>query len=235
MEKIALEASLREVSGKKVKRLRLKGLIPGVVYGHGTDPVNLSVDKVALKKTFDKAGTSALVDLEIKDGKKMKVLFHDPQLHYLTLEPVHFDLYAVKMDEKIETNIPIIFIGVSPAVDELDGNFITNKDELEIRCLPGDLIQNVELDISVLKSFDDTIHVSDVKVPDTIEIVDDLEDIIASVAAPRSEEELEAELAEDKAAEEAAVGALGAEKSDEDEAEGGSTEGDKPVESDDKN
>ncbi|MCR4278239.1 MAG: 50S ribosomal protein L25 [Candidatus Berkelbacteria bacterium] len=211
MESVALAARSRELTGKKVKTLRLKGDIPGVVYGHGLDSTPITVERVALKKAYTKAGSGTLVDLTIGEQKPIKVLFHDPQLHYLNGEPIHFDLYAVKMDEEIETTIPIVFVGISPAVDELEGNFIANRDELTIKCLPGNLIPNVEVDISVLKTFDDSIKVSDIQVPETVQIQDDLEETVALVTAPRSEEELEAELAEDKAAEVAAVGALGEE------------------------
>lgn len=211
METVALSARSRELTGKKVKTLRLKGDIPGVVYGHGLDSTPITVERVALKKAYAKAGSGTLVDLTIGEQKPIKVLFHEPQLHYLNGEPIHFDLYAVKMDEEIETTIPIIFVGISPAVDELEGNFIANRDELTIRCLPGNLIPNVEVDISILKTFDDSIKVSDIQVPETVQIQDEMEETVALVSAPRSEEELEAELAEDKAAEEAAVGALGEE------------------------
>lgn len=208
METIALAARPREQIGKKVKIIRLKGEIPGVVYGHGVESTPIAVERVALKKAYAKAGSGTLVDLTIGEQKPIKTLFHEPQVHYLTGEPIHFDLIAVKMDEEIETTIPIIFVGVSPAVDDLEGNFIANTDELTIRCLPANLIPNVEVDISILKTFEDQIRVADLQIPSTVEVVNDPEDVVALVTAPRSEEELEAELAEDKTAEAAAVGAL---------------------------
>ena len=229
METVVLAARARTQLGKKVKLIRLKGEIPGVVYGHGVQSTPIAVEKVALKKAYAKAGSGTLVDLSIGDQKPIKALFHEPQLHYLNGEPIHFDLIAVKMDEEIETTIPIVFVGVSPAVDELEGNFIANTDELTIRCLPANLIPNVEVDISVLKTFDDQIRVADLKIPETVKVTNDLEEVVALVSAPRSDEELEAELAEDKTAEEAAVGALAEEPAVEGEG-GEATEG-KPVES----
>ncbi len=230
METVALAVRSRELTGKKVKTLRLKGEIPGVVYGHGVKAEPIAVEKIALKKAYAKAGSGTLVDLTVDEKPPIKVLFHEPQLHYLNGEPIHFDLYAVKMDEEIETTIPIVFVGVSPAVDELEGNFIANRDELTIRCLPANLIPNVEVDISTLKTFDDQIRVTDLKVPETVAITDDPEEVIALVTAPRSVEELEAELAEDKAAEEAAVGELAKEGEEGVEGEAVPAEGDKPPE-----
>ena len=225
MEAVALTATSREVTGKKVKLIRQKGEIPGVVYGHGTKPTSIKVEHVALKKAYAKAGSGTLVDLTIDSAKPIKVLFHEPQIHYLTGEPIHFDLYAVKMDEEIETTIPINFVGISPAVDEMEGNFIANTDELTIRCLPANLIPLVEVDISILKTFDDQIRVADLVVPETVQITNDPEEVVALVTAPRSDEELEEELAEDKAAEEAAVGALAEEPA----AEGEAADGEKPA------
>lgn len=198
--------------GKKVKRGRAKGLLPAVVYGHGFESKPLYLDAKIFSQVFQSAGTSALVDLQIDDQKPVKVLIHEPQMHYLKGQPIHADMYAVKMTEKIETAIPIHFLGESPAVEELEGNLNTSKDELEIRCLPADLIPAIEVDISVLKTFDDSIHVSDIKVPSTIEIMHEPDELIASVAAPISEEKLAEELAGDTSeAETAAVEELGKE------------------------
>lgn len=221
---VTLQAETRLVVGKKVKNLRLKGQLPAVVYGHGLEAKPITIDARQLKKAFQEAGTSALVDLAIDNQPPIKVLFHEPQLHYLHGEPVHADFYAVKMTEKIETAIPIHFVGVAPAVDELEGNFITNKDELTIRCLPADLIPAIEVDISVLATFDDQIRVSDLKVPETVEVLDDAEEVVALVEAPRSEEELEAELAQDTEAEAAAVEELGKEETAEGEEGADTTE-----------
>ena len=228
METVVLSVRSREQTGKKVKTIRAKGEIPGVVYGHGVSSEPIAAKIVALKKAYAKAGSGTLVDLTVDEKPPIKVLFHEPQLHYLNGEPIHFDLYAVKMDEEIETTIPIVFVGVSPAVDELEGNFIANRDELTIRCLPANLIPNVEVDISILKTFDDSIRINDLKVPETVKVIDDPEEVIALVTAPRSVEELEAELAEDKAAENAAVEELGKEGEEPAEGEVAPAEGDKP-------
>jgi large subunit ribosomal protein L25 len=222
-KKIELQAERRTIVGKKVKRSRAKGLLPAVVYGHGQESTPIFIDEREFRKTYKEAGTSALIDLTIDEDKAIKVLLHEPQEHYRHGGPVHADFYAVKMTEKIETAIPIHFTGTSAAVEELEGNLIINKDELEIRCLPADLIPAVEVDLSALATFDDSIRVSDIKVPETIEIMLDPEEVIATVAAPISEEELEAELATDTTeAEAAAVEELGKEEAP---AEGEAAEG----------
>lgn len=212
-KKIELQAETRTITGKKVKRSRVKGLLPAVVYGHGQESTPLFINEREFAKTYQEAGTSALIDLSIDGKKAIKVLLQEPQQHYLHNKPVHADFYAVKMTEKIETAIPITFIGTSAAVEELEGNLVVSRDELDIRCFPGDLIQSIDVDLSALATFDDSIRVSDIKVPETIEIMLDPEEVIATVAAPISEEELEAELAGDTSeAEAAAVEELGKEE-----------------------
>ncbi len=228
MEKIELKVTSRQVTGKKVKKSRAKGIIPAVVYGHGVEkPENIFVDLKEFRKVYEEAGTSALVDLTIDDKKPIKVLLTEPQVHYLTGTPVHVDMRAIKMSEKLETAIPLTFVGEAPAVEELEGNLITNKDEINVRCLPGDLISEIEVDIAVLKTFDDQVKISDLNIPSTIEVLDDEEEVIATVAAPISEEELEAELAEDTTAEEAAVEELGKDEESAEDEKAESSEGDK--------
>jgi len=219
-QKIDLIANSRTVLGKKVNRSRARGLLPAVVYGHGIEATPIFIESKAYKKAYQQAGTSTLVDLVIDDKKPIKVLFHTPDYHHLQNEPLHADLYAVNMTEKIETEIPIHFVGESLAVTELEGNFISNTDELTVKCLPSDLISAVEVDISSLKTFEDQVKVSDIKVPETIEVLNDLDEVVALVSPPRSEEELEAELADDTSAEAEAVEELG---KDEDE-QGGESE-----------
>jgi len=207
-----LSAQKRQLIGKKVKKLRKKQLLPAVVYGSSRSPLAIALELTDFSKVYKDAGTSSLVDLSIDGDKPFKVLIHEPQTHYLTNQPIHVDLYAVKMTEKLETSIPLEFIGTSKAVEELEGNFISNKDEISVRCLPADLVSKIEVDISVLETFDDQIKVKDLSVPNGIEIMEDPDDVVALVSAPISEEELEAELAEDQTAEAVAVEELNKEK-----------------------
>lgn len=184
----ALHAATRTLTGKQVKQLRTKGQTPLVMYGHGTTPHNLETDTKTLQQLWKQAGSNQLVDVTVDSGKAVKVLFHAVQIHPVTDQIVHADLYEVKMTEKIETEIPLKFIGESPAVKDLFGILVTEKDALEIRCLPADLVPEFEVDLSVLKTFDDAIKVRDVTVPATIEILNDPEEMVALVSEPQAEE-----------------------------------------------
>ena len=233
-----LNAQKREITGKKVKKLRENGEVPAVIYGHDQKPQPLTLNKIEFSKIYSEAGSSSLIDLSIEDSSAVKVLAHEPDLDPVTGKPIHVDFYRVRMDEKIKTEIPLEFSGESEAVTQLDGSLVTNRDNVEIECLPADLIPNIEVDISVLKTFEDSITVADLKVPSNIEILTDKEEVIASVEEPRSEEEL-AELEESAADEEKeALEKMGEEVAGEEgegesEAEGnvgGETEGPVPTE-----
>lgn len=190
MEKINLNASIREIFGKKVNSLRQKGILPAVIYGKKVKPQNIQLKLTEFQKVYDKAGSSSLVDLVIDSKNPIKILIQDVQYDPIKDIPIHADLYSIKMDEKISTKIPIKFIGISPAVKDFEGNFIANYDEIEVECLPSDLISEIEVDISGLKSFDDNIKVSDLRIPSNIKILTDSDEVIALVNPPRSDEEL---------------------------------------------
>lgn len=224
MENIALEAQERTILGKKVKKIRNNGQIPAILYGHGIENQPLTLNLSVFNHVFKKAGVSSLVNLKIDDGKPFKVLFHEPSRDPRTNIITHVDIYKVKMSEKIKTEIPLEFINEAPAVTELEGNLIISKDAVEVECLPDALVPNIEVDLSTLATFDDNIHVSDINVPEKMEILDDPEELVATVSAPRSEEELAEDLAETTAEEEQAAVAELAENPEEAEATEGTEE-----------
>ncbi|MEK7123863.1 MAG: 50S ribosomal protein L25, partial [Patescibacteria group bacterium] len=98
----------------------------------------------------------------------------------------------VKLDEKIKTKVPVVFVGEAPAVKDLAGIFVRNVNELEVEAFPQHLPHDIQVDISVLKSFDDTIHLKDLKVSSEVKILGNPEEVIASVTPPRTEAEMEA-------------------------------------------
>jgi large subunit ribosomal protein L25 len=187
---IKLKAEEREITGKKVKNLRKEDLIPAVLYGHKVKPQNLSVKFLDFKRAFDKAGESSLIELEIGD-KKANVLVHDLQKEPISGKFSHIDFFQVNMKEEVETEIPLEFVGESGAVKELGGILVKSLDAILIKCLPANLPENFEVDLSALKTFDDAITVKDLKIPENVEVLADPETTIASVQEPRTQEELE--------------------------------------------
>jgi large subunit ribosomal protein L25 len=195
MDKIKLKVNLREEKGKTARAIRRDGNIPAVLYGKGKETKSLFVSSHDFEKMYREAGTSSIVLLAIEGNGEKNVLVQDVAYNAYTSKPEHADFYEVSMTEKITTTIPLVFIGDSPAVIEMDGTLVTNKNEVEIECLPADLPHDIEVDISSLSDFEKAIHVSDLKVPSGVEIKDEAEEMIVTVEPPRSEEEL-AELEE---------------------------------------
>ncbi len=216
----ALEATKRDITGKQVSQLRAVGQLPAVLYGFGTDIQALTLDARSFAKVYRDAGSNGLVDLSLGD-QTVQVLIHDVQIHPVTDALLHADLYAVNMREAVETEVPLSFVGTAPAVRELAGNFVANRHEVTVKALPAEIPQEIEVDISVLTTFEDGLRAKDLTIPAGVELLTDPEEMIAFVEEPMSEEELKAELetpVDAEAAEAAAAEQLGAEKHAEGEA-----------------
>lgn len=188
-----LEAKTRE---KNAQTCRREDLIPAIVYGKGFDNKKIALDKFSFVKLYKEAGGSNLINLSIDGQSTIKTLVHDIQLDPLRSDILHVDFFKVNMKEKIHAEIPLKFVGDSIAVIEKEGTLITPKTEIEVECLPGDLIPELEVDISSLDDFEKDIRISDLRVAEGIEILDDPEEVVATIEEPRSEEEM-AELEEE--------------------------------------
>lgn len=191
METIVLNATTRSIRGKAVESLRKQKKIPAIIYGAGTN-TSITLEYVPFEKAFRSCGESTLIDLVIDSEKPVKVLVHDVQREPVRSKLLHIDFYQVNMDKKLIVNIPLVFIGEARAVKELGGIFVKQVDEVEVRCLPGDLVSELRIDMSRLTTFDDVLRFSDVELPKGIELLHDTTMIIASVMTPVSEAELAA-------------------------------------------
>jgi len=191
MEALTISTQTRKLTGRKTNKLRREGCIPGIVYGPKSKNVSIKINEKDFKDIFRKAGESTLIDLKIDDKEIGKVIINNYQIEPVSDNIIHFDLYQVRMDKKITTRVSIKFIGESPAIKNESGILVKNHDTLEIKCLPKDLIHNIEIDLSVLKHIDDIIRIKDLKISDEIEIIADLEEAIVNVAPPRTEKEME--------------------------------------------
>jgi large subunit ribosomal protein L25 len=190
MEALKLEATSRQIKGKQVKTLRSAGTVPAVVYGHGIPSRDISLDFRAFEKLARQAGESSLVDLSIDGAEPVKVLVHEIQYHPLKDTIIHADLRQVRMDEKLEANVAVKFVGEAPAVKAFGALLVRNLDAISVRCLPKDLVHEIEVDLSTLKNFEDRISVGDITAPAGIEFLNGNEEVIVIAAQPISEEEL---------------------------------------------
>ena len=182
MEKLILSGVSRDTT-IKTSDIRATKQVPAVVYGHAVTPVHISVDSSAFLKLFRKAGGTHLVDLTI-DGKKISVLIHETQRHPVSGDFLHVDFFAVSATETINVAIPVELIGKSQAVVE-GAEVVQNLHAVDVRVLPGDLVDKIEIDISTLIKIGDTIHVSDIAPHyPKFEFITPGAESIASAAAP---------------------------------------------------
>ncbi len=192
--KIELKAESREVVGRKVRHLRSSGVMPAVMYGKGQESLALQVAVSDFEAAYKQAGESTLVYLHV--GKDVyPTIINDVARHPLTGQPMHADFYKVRLDQAIKANVPVVFVGESPAVKNLGGIFVRNVNELEVQALPADMPHEIEVDISKLAAFGDQITLGDITVANA-KLIGGADEIIATVQEPKSEEELAAELAE---------------------------------------
>lgn len=185
---IELTAEPRTVTGRRVKQLRSQGWVPAVIYGHRTAPRALQVEAKALDKVLARAGESRLISLTVRgDDSPQTVLVREVQRDILNRRPLHVDFYEVVMTEKLRATVPLRFVGHSPLV--ATGEAILNEalTELEVECLPADLPEFIEVDVSRLTDFDSVILVKDLKVPSGVEILNEPDEPVASLSGAREE------------------------------------------------
>ena len=214
-ETLTLKIKSRKNKNKQTNKLRQVGKIPAVLYGAGKEPISVIVNFHDFTKVYEQAGESSIIDLELDNEPAIKALIKDTQKHPLQDTIRHADFYRVDMNKPIEVEIPLIFNGEANAEKKLGGTLVKNYDSLPVRCLPGDLVEKIDIDISGLETFTDRIRIKDLKLPEKIEILPEMEETIAHVLEPRVEAE---PVAEEEAGEEGAEVKKGEEAKEEGEA-----------------
>lgn len=194
MEKIVLKATKRTVTGKQVSQLRRAGRLPGVIYGHNVESINISLDAHEASLVLPKVSSSTLITIDV-DGKEYATLVREKQRNFIKNRLIHIDFMAVSLTEKITATVGVEFVGTSGAVKDYKAVLLTNLTSLEVECLPGDLPENFVVDLAALKSIGDQILVKDVVVSDKIKILDDPDSALIVATAPKVSEESEGEAA----------------------------------------
>jgi len=192
---ITLLAKVREITGKQTGDLRKQGIIPAVLYGPEVKNLVIEVNAKEFHKVLQEAGESSVINLAVdgngneKAKKEYQVLVHDLQMDPVKDCPTHIDFYAPKTTEEIEVDVPIVVFGESPAVKELGGTLVKDIHEITVKGYLKDLIKEIQIDISNLKTFEDRILVRDLIVPATLKVIKDPEQIVIYVAQPEKVEE----------------------------------------------
>jgi large subunit ribosomal protein L25 len=186
MEKVVLQAQTRDVIGKQVRALRRQGLLPGVIYGHRLTPITVSLNAHEASMVLPRVSSSQLIDVVV-DGVNHTVLVRERQRHPITSVMLHIDFQAVSMTEKLRITVSLNFKGEAPAAKTYNGIVMTSREQLEVECLPGDLPDHLDVDLTVLTEIGDTLHVRDIALPAGVIVLDDPDDVVVVVSAPVSE------------------------------------------------
>ena len=194
-QKIELNAQARTAIGGRLSSLRKSGYVPAILYGKNQEPLPLQVSVKDFVKVFESAGESTLVYINV-DGQAYPVIIHDVARDPVSDDVLHADFYKVRLDQKIKAKVSVVFTGESPAVRDLGGIFVRNVNELEVEGLPQDLPHEITVDISNMNNIGDQVLVKDIKLDSSLIIIADAEEIVATIQAAMSEEELEKALEE---------------------------------------
>ena len=197
MEKIVLKSQRRDAS-EEARAVRAARVVPAVVYGHKQEAISVKLGSSDVLRAYRVAWENHVVELEI-EGKKMDVLFHEVQKAPVSGEIIHVDFYAITKGEKVHTHIPLVFVGTSKAKSEEWAVIEELVKQVEVKCMPTDLVDSIEVDLALLEKTGDNIKVSDLKVSSKIEILDSKDEVIAVAAKSKAEKTEEATTEEAKA------------------------------------
>ncbi len=210
MEKFELKVTVRNTTGNSPAReLRRGGHMPAVLYGPQTEPILLTVNIREFEQIIKNSNIGSIIlNLVIQNGKKITkpAMIKELQSHPVSGNLLHVDFYEIDMQRKINVMIPVVTKGISKGV-ELGGMMQIVRREIEVLCMPGDIPESIEVDITDM-DIGDSLHVEEIPLGDNIEIPADVNFTVVTVLSPKVEEveeEVEEELVEGEAIEEEAA------------------------------
>ena len=193
----SLDASIRTMTGKRVRSLRVNGEIPAVIYGSVvSDPIPVTVAERELMRTYQAIGGSTLLDLQV-DGETYTVYMRNIHMNPIKRQPIHAEFFAPNLTITMTAHIPVHLVGesMSPRLVVMH-----TRDWVELRGLPANLPGGIDVDISSLEEADDSIFTRDLVLPEGVELITDPDEMIVRLTEPQLvEEEVEAEEGEEAA------------------------------------
>jgi len=192
MKQTELLATTRETLGKKVRFLRRQGITPVHLFGHNVESVALQCDTAQLKRVLAQTGRTRLISLKVDKAKRPRnVVIREVQREPLTSELLHVDFYQVSMAEKIRVEVPIVSIGEAPALKLKENFLIQELNSLSVECLPGEIPNRVDIDLTSLTEVGQAIHVKDITLDKEGTILNNPEQLVVKISARHIEEEKE--------------------------------------------
>jgi len=205
---LTIEASKRDILGKKTRFLRRQGITPAHLFGHGLESLSLQCDTAKLQRIIARAGMTRLITLGIEGDKKTRSIFiKEIQRDAVSGELLHVDFYQVKKTEKVRVDVPIVLVGEAPAIKAKEGILTHTLTSLSIECLPDKLPPQIEVDLSPLTEIGQAIYVRDIALSPDITLHNDPDQIVVRISEVRIEKVEEVVAAEEVAAEAAAEAA----------------------------
>ncbi len=186
---LTLKAEIRDTKIKP-ELVRKAGKVPAVFYGKKEASTAIAVPKIAFLKVWKEAGEYSVISLETPEGVK-ESLIQDVDLDPVTGAPRHADFYVFEKGHKVEVELPIEFVGISPAIKELGGTLVKVLHKLKVEAMPKDLPHGIEADISSMVNFNDQILAKDIALPSGVTLKENPDEVVALVSAPREEKEEE--------------------------------------------
>ena len=181
-----LSAKLRSTIGKgAARKLRTAGSVPAVVYGHGREPQALSIDTYTLERLLEKVSyKTTVIELDV-DGSSARTLIREIQRHPFKKAILHVDFQELVAGEKVTVKVPLVFVGTPEGVRVGGGILDEVMRELEIAVDPSNIPNHLDVDVSDL-TIGHSLHVSDIKVPEGVEVLDNLSDTVCVVSIPKA-------------------------------------------------
>lgn len=187
MERVVLKATRRNVTGKQVKALRRQGRLPAVLYGHGFEPIAISLDQHNSSLVLPGLSSSAIVTVDL-DGEQYAALVRERQKDFIRNAFIHVDFQVVSLTETLRTTVHIEVRGNSPAVKDFNAVLVTNLAQVEVEALPQNLPERLVVDVAKLAQVGDAFRVSDLEVPSGVMILTDPDEIIVVATGAAAEE-----------------------------------------------
>jgi large subunit ribosomal protein L25 len=181
-----LDAEMREILGKKVKRLRRQGIVPAVVYGPDFENLNIQLDARTLRQVLMQAGGTQLIELHVGD-KAIPTLAREVQRNPLRGDIMHVDFYRVAMDRPIRADVPLMLVGESPLVATGEAILVHMTTSVEIEALPAQLPPHIEVDLSALMEMGQNISAGDLPLPTAVTLIGDPDELIVRLDYPQVE------------------------------------------------
>lgn len=170
----------------RAEQVRKEKKIPAVYYGPKQASTSVSIPVLEFKKVWKKAGESSVIILK-QGSEEHEALIHDVDVHPVSGEPRHADFYVIEKGKKVSVKVPLVFVGVSPAVKDKAAILIKVMREMEVEAAPKDLPHDITVDISSLVEYNDTIHAKDLKLAPGVDLKVSPDEVVASVAEAKEE------------------------------------------------